>query len=1189
MLKTIFCTILFFLAGSFLSILSAAEFSLFQSPPDSVRPWVYWFIMDGNLSKEGITADLESMKQQGIGGVIFMEVNVGVPRGNVDFMSEQWQELFTHAVHETERLGLQLTLNSGPGWTGSGGPWIKPEQSMLHLVASEKNVTGPATFNEVLPRPTPRKPFFGENALPADQEKARKEFFKDVCVLAFPTPKGNSRITDINEKALYVRAPYSSAPNVKPRIESFAEYENVAQNETIASSKMINLTDHLDSGGVLHWEIPQGDWTILRFAATSNGANTRPAPHPGLGLESSKMDRDYFDIHFNNYITKLLAKIGKRQTDGKAGWSFLHIDSWEMGAQNFSKIFIDEFRKRRNYDPTPFLPAYSGFIVDNVEKTERFLWDVRQTSQELIIQNHGEYLRELAHKNNMKLSVEPYDMMPCCDMSFCAVADVPMCEFWSAGYGYNTLYSCLEATSVAHIHGKQIVGAEAFTSSWDAWRQNPKSMKSQGDWAFCTGINRITFHRFQHQPYLDRVPGFSMGIHGVHWERTQTWWKLVAEYHRYLARCQYLLQQGQAVADILYLLPEGAPEVFTPPDSALTGSGVFRDQRGYRFDGCDPKTLIERATVKNGKVTFNLPNATEYRLLVLPQQKTMTPELLGKIEELVKNGATIIGSPPVKSPSLQNYPQADEEVCKLAAKIWEQNQPDTTTDAKIQTHSYHNGRVITLPQHQKHEHLKLPVKMSGAKWIWFPESDPKYNNPANDAPGETRLFRKIFSLRKDVKIDRAVFLAVADNELTVSINGKTVDQTDLSKPLKAVSFAEFLQGGENVIELKAVNLPSNARNPAGVIGSFAIRFIDENGTPNLIKMMTDETWESSQKENENKNKNKNKTENETKTDWRQAKVLGNFGMPPWSVAEYSGAANASQLYPDYEVLEKIFAADGVVADFISDDDSLRFFHRRDGETEIYFLANKKSQPFEGKVSFRTVSARASIWDPKTGKKYRCDSVTSIPSEEKNRQTTIPLFLEGGESVFVIFDCEDVDESFMALPIWQRAERLAATVLELNDGWTVSFEPLRGAPPKVVFDELQDWTKSGDEGIRHFSGIATYEKKFVLTRGGSPKDKNKERLFLDLGVAEVIARVHLNGKEAGTCWSNPYRLEITDYVQDGENVLQIEVANLWVNRLIGDSQLPEEKRITWTTLKNVYKPGSKLLPSGLIGPVKIKIE
>ena len=164
-----------FVLFSFSSPLMAVSPDEFLTPPDAARPWVYWFIMDGNLTREGITADMEAMKDQGIGGVILMEVNVGVPRGNVDFMSEQWQQLFAHAVKETERLGLQLTLNSGPGWTGSGGPWITPENSMWFLVASEKNVQGPMAFNEALPIPQPRTPYFGEGALPPDMEKARKE------------------------------------------------------------------------------------------------------------------------------------------------------------------------------------------------------------------------------------------------------------------------------------------------------------------------------------------------------------------------------------------------------------------------------------------------------------------------------------------------------------------------------------------------------------------------------------------------------------------------------------------------------------------------------------------------------------------------------------------------------------------------------------------------------------------------------------------------------------------------------------------------------------------------------------------------------------------------------------------------------------------------------------------------------
>jgi hypothetical protein len=268
---------------SFASSLLATTPDEFLSPPDSARPWVYWFIMDGNLTREGITADFEAMKEQGIGGAILMEVNVGVPRGNVDFMSEEWQRLFAHIVRETERLGLQLTLSSGPGWAGSGGPWITPEKSMWHLVAAEKVVQGPMAFNEALPVPQPRTPFFGEGKLPAEMEKARKAFFKDVRVLAFPTPKGPTRTADIDEKALYVRAPYSSVPGVKPRMPAPAVFPAVPAEDLVAQSQIIDLTDRLDASGVLQCNVPAGAWTILRLAATSTGANTRPAPAPGLG------------------------------------------------------------------------------------------------------------------------------------------------------------------------------------------------------------------------------------------------------------------------------------------------------------------------------------------------------------------------------------------------------------------------------------------------------------------------------------------------------------------------------------------------------------------------------------------------------------------------------------------------------------------------------------------------------------------------------------------------------------------------------------------------------------------------------------------------------------------------------------------------------------------------------------------
>ena len=216
--------------------------------------------------------------------------------------------------------------------------------------------------------------------------------------------------------------------------------------------------------------------------------------------------------------------------------------------------------------------------------------------------------------------------------------------------------------------GRPIVSAEAFTSvgGLDAY---PWSLKNQGDWAFCVGINRFVFHTFAHQALGDAYkPGMTFGPYGVHWHRNQTWWPMVSAYHRYLTRCSELLRQGVTVSDVLYLTPEGTPHIFLPPPSALEGSGTLADKKGYGFDGCSPKILMARAEVKDGLIAF--PGGSSYRLMVLPQVETMTPGLLAKIRDLVKAGATIVGMPPVKSPSLAGYPACDGEVQSLAKDLW---------------------------------------------------------------------------------------------------------------------------------------------------------------------------------------------------------------------------------------------------------------------------------------------------------------------------------------------------------------------------------------------------------------------------------------------------------------------------------------------------------------------------------------
>ena len=200
----------------------------------------------------------------------------------------------------------------------------------------------------------------------------------------------------------------------------------------------------MDADGRLAWDVPAGKWTIMRFGRTSTGAGTRPAPLPGLGLECDKFDPGGAGRAFRCVHRRAAARgraADKQHAD--AGWTMLHIDSWEMGAQNWTAAFREEFRRRRGYDPLRYLPAITGRVVDSLEVSERFLWDLRQTAQELVIENHAEHLKALGHQHGFGLSIEPYDMMPCADMSIGAVADVPMCEFWL--YGFDTTYSVIEA------------------------------------------------------------------------------------------------------------------------------------------------------------------------------------------------------------------------------------------------------------------------------------------------------------------------------------------------------------------------------------------------------------------------------------------------------------------------------------------------------------------------------------------------------------------------------------------------------------------------------------------------------------------------------------------------------------------------------------------------------------------------
>ncbi|MDR1923426.1 MAG: hypothetical protein LBQ66_03535 [Planctomycetaceae bacterium] len=614
----------------------------FAKPAKENRPWVYWFWNNGNITAEGIKADLEAMEKVGIGGVLIMEVGQNAPAGKVDFLSEQWRELFKLTINEAARHGIEVNMNNDAGWNGSGGKWITPELGMQVLTWTESKITKPKE-NEKISLTTPPK---------------RNNYYKDIAVFALPTPNDDAAKKNINHDRNRRATPNNTA--------------------IVAQKDIVDLTGKLGADGVLDWEVPEGEWTILRIGHTSKGINIAPAPTSAAGLECDKLSIKASEEAFNGQMGKLINDNKDLTGVGKTLMS-THIDSWENGSQNWTPAMREEFKERRAYDLWKFLPVFVGYTVDSTEVTDRFLWDFRRTVSEMCLDNYVGTFRRLSHKNGIRLSTEAYDRAPCDFLQFAGISDEPIGEFWCAG-GWNRedgvrLNDCRGMASAGHIYGKKIIGAEAFTATnHERWLRHPGNLKSLGDRAFCEGINRLIFHRYSFQPWLDVKPGLMMGPWGIHYERTQTWWNLTPAWHEYLSRCQFMLRQGNFAAEIAYIEPEDSPQNYSS-----------YPKNGYQWDQCNTDVVL-KMSVQNGKLI--LPSGTTYSILVMPRSDRVTLELLTKIKELIEAGATVIGGRPVGSFGLTDYPKKDELVKKLAEQIWgEQNE-------RVGERNFGKGKII---------------------------------------------------------------------------------------------------------------------------------------------------------------------------------------------------------------------------------------------------------------------------------------------------------------------------------------------------------------------------------------------------------------------------------------------------------------------------------------------------------------
>ena len=433
----------------------------------------------------------------------------------------------------------------------------------------------------------------------------------------------------------------------------------------IQPDRIVDLSSQMAADGTLSWTPPDARaWTVLRFGHVNTGARNGPAPPEATGFECNKLNADAAAKHFNGYIGRISAP------DGPASHKLngMVLDSWECHTQTWTPGMEKEFAKRRGYELRRWLPALTGRVVGDFDQSERFLRDWRATVNDLLVENFFSVMSAMAHQRGLTVSFETAvgDGQPGDILQYFSKADVPMCEFWQpddpqrGGRGTKPMMPCISA---AHIYGKRRIAAESFTSVDLHWNEYPGMLKHFADYNLALGLTHLVFHTYTHNPRLGVVPGTSFGAGiGTPFLRGQTWWKNMPAFTEYLTRCQFMLEQGRPVADVLWYLGDEL-------DNKPREDAPF--PAGYRFDYCNQDVLLHRLSVSDG--LLQTPEGLTWRVLWLRHCPRLAPETLRRLRELLKAGATIVGEPPRASATLSGGAAADREFHELVTELWGRN------------------------------------------------------------------------------------------------------------------------------------------------------------------------------------------------------------------------------------------------------------------------------------------------------------------------------------------------------------------------------------------------------------------------------------------------------------------------------------------------------------------------------------
>lgn len=1088
----------------------------FRNPPESAKPRVWWHWMNGNISKEGIRADLEWMKRIGVGGFQNFDAGLSSPQivpKRLIFMTPEWKDAFLFTTKLADSLGLEMAIAGSPGWSESGGPWVPPSQAMKKVVWSETRIEGGKPFSDTLPKPpstTGRFQNIAGGFSRSDPSQKIPEFYADAAVVAFKIPDNDLSLSELGVKVSSSGGKFdlkaltdgdlsgsTLLPAAKPDQKAWIQFE-FNKAETIQSLTIFNTETGMSFPG------SRGQVAIRALEASDNGRQFKSVldmPQGGAIQNTftfAPVSARFFRVTFKTPVPPVMPgapAVSKATTPPQPA---------QPSGINVAEIVLHPVALVNRFEDK------AGFT------SAARLYKLGMTS---IPENEAINKSEIIDLTSMMKPDGTLDWNP------------PAGRWTILRFGYS-------------LTGHQNSPASPEATGLEVDKLNAGYVKAYFD------------------NYLDQyknATGGLMGKKGLKYIITDSWEAGVQNWTDSMMT-EFSKRRGY---DLLPWLP------------VLTGRIVESSEASERFL-CDFRKTIGDLTAENhydqltdilhsrgmGRYTESHEGGRAFigdgmevkRKADIPMSATWTPGGAEGDEKSVV--ATVYKADVRESASVahiygQNLVAAESMTAR--GNTWAFSPERLKPTADMELANGLNRFVIHTSVHQPVSD-KIPGLGLGPYGQWF----TRHETWAEEAkPWTTYLARNSFMLQQGKFVADIIYYYGEDNNITALFgntlpeipSGYNYDFANSDVILNALSFengAFVTPGGMSyhllVLDQNSQSMPlpvllkikAMVESGAIVAGPKPVDSPSLSDDQSEFQRVVNQLWKTEKGEN--------------------SVVLGKV-YAGLTVAEVLAAM---KIQPDFEFTKP------------SETTNLLYVHRKLAKADIYWVNNRNNRVENLEADFRIQGKAAEIWHPETGK------IEKASYKIESGRTRVPLHLEPNDAVFVVFRKNAGSSSFTTPQIIEN--HLAA----VDGAWDVVFQPKRGAPEKITLDTLSSWSDNSDAGVKYFSGTGTYTKKIQAPDTWFAKGK---RIWIDLGVVKNIADITVNGKNIGIVWKKPFRADITDALKAGENLIEIKVTDLWVNRLIGDQQPDITKKYTYTT-QPFYAADSPLLPSGLLGPVQI---